>query len=85
VCAKIINSIGLALGILGAILLFFYGPPALNITRKGGEFLNFYSTPSPEIVAQNKKKYDRYQFFSKLGVVLIFLGFVFQLISVWLP
>ena len=70
-----INSLGLFLNILGALLLWKFGLPE-SINRKGMFFLVLQSTDEKEI-----KKAKRYDKLSILAVLLLVLGFILQLIS----
>lgn len=73
-----LNSLGLFLDIIAGLLLWKYGLPE-NINRKGMSFLALESTDKDEV--EKAKKYD---ILSRLGVVLLILGFALQLISNYL-
>lgn len=72
---KILNIVGLSFGIIGVVIIFFYGPPQPSffpydiITDD-----NFHQE-----VLEMREKYDLY---SKIGLGFIFSGFLLQLISV---
>lgn len=74
-CSDVVNSIGLAMDIFGAILLWKYGLPAA-INRDGLEVITVSQVNEAEVA--KAKKYDRW---SQLGVTLLIAGFIFQLIS----
>lgn len=73
--SNFLNSIGLALDIAGALLLWKFGLPE-SINRKGVSFLALESTDEKEI--KKAKKYDK---LGILAVLLLVLGFILQLIS----
>ena len=70
-----LNIIGLSLDIIGVIILFFFGlPPRI---KKGGTInLILEQTDNNE-----DKKWKIYDFISKLGLLLIIIGFSIQLYS----
>lgn len=70
-----INSFGLILDIIGAILIFKYGIPE-KISRKGEIF--FTGNEEDEDEKLVAKKYDYY---SRIGLILIIIGFSLQLLS----
>ncbi len=77
-----INSIGLIFDIVGVVILFYFGPPTLNITRDGYKILPFISNDDAE-TKKNKALAEKHDRFSQLGLKLLFLGFAFQLVSNW--
>ena len=88
---KILNIIGLILGIIGVTLIFIWGPPQPQLEKGIGIGLED-NTPiddSGKTVRQyneeinNKRKC--YKIMSKVGLFLVFLGFVFQLWATLLP
>lgn len=74
-----INSIGLVLDIVGALLLWKYGLPE-SIDRSGSIHLILEQTSDEEIA-----KAKRYDNFSKVALMLLILGFILQLLSNFLP
>ena len=76
--AGIISSTGLALDIVGVILLFIYGLPS-KVTDSPGDRLLW--GPSPEVREAEIKKFRRYTRISHIGLVLLITGFTLQLIS----
>lgn len=78
--ATIVNSLGLASDIAGVVILFYFGPPVLNITRDGYKILPFDPSDSAETL-KNKAIVDRHGRLSKCGLALLLLGFVLQLTS----
>lgn len=73
--AACINDIGLLLDIFGAILLFKFGLPD-SIDREGHCHIITEQVDEEEI--KKGKLYDK---LGKIGLVLLILGFIFQLIS----
>ncbi len=71
----LLNSIGLALNITGALLLWKFGLPE-SIDKKGMSFIALESTDEKEII--KAKKYDK---LGILAVLLLVLGFIIQLIG----
>ena len=85
------SSLGLALGMVGVLLLFKWGPPQppheTGVTRGLED-----ATPiddSGKTVADHNREVERRQRFyarmSRIGLALIFLGFLCQLVAVWWP
>ena len=73
--SNLLNSIGLVLGMIGVVLLFFYGISPM-IDSDGTVFLAAEQEDENE-----KKKAKKYNCFSRLGLILIFIGFILQLSS----
>jgi len=86
--AKILNTIGLVLSILGGILWFFYGFPqptheeGVGLALEDGTRLRDGRTVA-EHKEQVRKTRGRYLCISRLALGLIILGFVFQLWATW--
>ena len=74
-CSNIVNSVGLALDIIGVILIWRFGLPA-SLSRDGHDYLILESTNEPE-----KRKALTYDHLSQFGLALVVAGFVFQLAS----
>ncbi len=72
---NIINSFGLVLDIVGALLLWKFGLPA-EISRSGTGTILLEGTDESEIALA--KKYDRW---AKVGLICLAVGFALQLIS----
>lgn len=74
-CSTVVNSVGLVMDILGAMLLWKYGlPEAIN--RDGLDVITVSQVNEAEVA--KAKKYDGW---SKLGLALLIAGFIFQLFS----
>ena len=85
--SAVINSLGLVFDIAGVVVLFYYGPPTLSITRDGHKILPFNSNDEDE-TKKNKALATKHHRRSTAGLVLlffgfVFFGFVFQLVSNW--
>lgn len=70
-----LNIIGLTLDIIGVILLFFYG--ISNSIKEGGS-IGLILEQSDKGEA---KKWNRNNIISKVAILLILIGFIFQLLS----
>jgi hypothetical protein len=90
--AQWLNTIGLVLGMLGVGILFQWGPPqpdfdegiAMGISFTKDTVFTDGTKPS-EIVAAAKKRKRQHQLMSRFGLGLVGLGFLVQLVAVWLP
>ncbi|HTO14790.1 MAG TPA: hypothetical protein VLZ83_03425 [Edaphocola sp.] len=86
---KILNTIGLLLGLVGVIIIFIWGPPQPALEEGIGLGLED-NTPINEngkTVKQHndeiRQKRKRHNILSRVGLGLIFLGFLFQLFATW--
>jgi hypothetical protein len=70
-----VNSVGLALDILGVLLVWCYGIPA-EVSRSGVVYV-VTSHPSDSDIAK-AKRFDR---FATAAIALLVLGFGLQLVS----
>ena len=68
------NSTGLALDIIGVALLFLYGLPK-DIHKKGVPNMNWDGQ------LMDPEGWNFYKFLSRVGLIIIILGFLLQLIS----
>jgi hypothetical protein len=76
--ANVVNSVGLVLDIIGAVMLWKYGlPEALN--KKGHQYLILEDIDEAE-----KRTAASYERRSRAALLLLVLGFAFQLWSNWL-
>ena len=78
--AACINSLGLALDIIGVILLFIFGLPSRFVTDGPPRELLSFGVDT-DGVEQWKKKWKRYDRWSRFGLVLLVVGFVLQIVS----
>lgn len=76
---QLISSLGLILDIIGALLIWKFGLPP-SVSRGGIVTIRRVDTNTQE--ADKAKLYDKR---SHLGVGLLSLGFLLQLIGLWLP
>lgn len=73
---------------IGVLLIFKYGPPQPNL-ETGVSIGLEEGTPLPDgrIVAEHNRDVEqlrgRHLFWSKAGLILVFLGFAFQLWATW--
>ena len=75
--SEIVNTVGLALDIVGVVLLFRFGlPPDV---RRGGA--NFFTWGIDNDEARTASRYDKISW-SALG--LIVFGFALQIVSTWM-
>jgi hypothetical protein len=85
---QILNTIGLVLNIVGVGLLFFYGPPQPSF-EEGVAIGLGDATPleNGKTVAQHneevRKTKTKHSFLSRLALILIIIGFAFQLWATW--
>lgn len=70
----ILSSIGLILGIFGALLMYNFGVPNV-LDKNGANLIGDYGTK------KSKKKVKKHLFFSKIGVILLLMSFSLQLTS----
>jgi len=88
---KLINTIGLLISIAGVIILFFWGPPQPKLDSGIGISLEDNKVVMEDgrtVVDLNKEieiKRKRFEKNSILGLVLVLIGFVFQLVDNWMP
>lgn len=87
VTAQTLNSFGLALGMIGVVLIFVWGPPQPQLDE--GVSLGLEDgTPlgNGMTVVQNndlvRSRRLRHKILSRVGLALVFLGFLAQFIAV---
>lgn len=86
---KSLSTIGLVLGIIGVILLFFWAPPQPSFQQGASIGLeNGTQLQNGKTVAENNMeiahKEALYKCMSRIGLVFVGLSFAFQLAGVWL-
>jgi hypothetical protein len=86
---KILNTIGLVLGLVGVIMIFIWGPPQPQLDEGIGLGLED-NTPIDdsgktvrEFNEEVRIKRRRHNLMSRVGLGLIFFGFIFQLWGTW--
>jgi hypothetical protein len=77
---QIYGAIGLVFDIIGVILLFYYGPPTLPITKEGHAILPFDHN-DPNLLLKNKAKYKHHERYSFVALSCLLVGFALQFIS----
>jgi len=75
ISSELLNSLGLVLDIIGAVILFFFGLTP-KIDTEGTVYLIAEQKDEDEI-----KRGKFYKIMSSIGIGLIAVGFIFQLIS----
>jgi hypothetical protein len=86
--AQWLNTIGLVLGIAGVVILFIWGPPQPNFEETVTRSIQ-PSTVSKDgrkvsdMIETTRRLKRRHQVMSRVGLVLIGVGFGAQLIAVW--
>jgi hypothetical protein len=75
--ARIINTIGLGLVVVGCLLLYYFGlPPAVR--PRGESYILLEQTDQTEIA-----KGKRYGVLGRIGIALVALGSLFQICATW--
>jgi hypothetical protein len=82
-CPQIINTIGLVFNIVGAVILFRYGFP--QPTHEEATLLAIQGPTADKNAEQARKIKAEYLCRSKIGLILVIIGFIFQLGAVWIP
>jgi hypothetical protein len=72
-----LNTIGLALGIVGVEIIFHWGPPQPDLDPQGKLLL---AASVDKTVEQLR---NQYEIMSRVGLGLVGLGFVAQLVASW--
>jgi uncharacterized membrane protein SpoIIM required for sporulation len=73
--SSILNIVGLSFDIIGVILLFIFGLPP-DVIRGGHQYY-----ASLEVDKNEKRKAAIYDNISRVALILIIIGFIFQLLS----
>jgi hypothetical protein len=76
--ARIINTLGLTLVLIGCALLYHFGLPP-NFDPSGKSHLLMEETDHAAIA-----KGKRYRFWGRVGLVLIATGSLFQICATWI-
>jgi hypothetical protein len=79
--ARWLNTIGLAFGIVGVLIIFRWGPPQPNFDEAA--YLLLVGPEAQHNVEDVKRLKRQYQMMSSIGLGLIGLGFGAQLVAVW--
>ena len=78
-CAKLLNVLGLILGLIGVIIIFIWGPPQPDLKEGISRITAGQDVVENDIRVKRERK--RYNIMSKIGLGLVFFGFVFQLVG----
>jgi hypothetical protein len=83
-----LNAIGLISGMVGVIVLFFWGPPQPSFEETVGVALDSGTvltngTKVSELENANKRRKRRHRIMSSIGLGLVGLGFLFQFVALW--
>lgn len=91
-CANVLNTVGLSLGIAGVVVIFFFGPPQPDLSIGVGLAVGdgtVIDKSSGKTAADHDRevlaKRRTYTKVSRFGLLLIMAGFGFQLAATWLP
>jgi len=72
---KYLSTLGLCLGIIGVVIIFFFGPPQPHF--KSYIMLEYQGTALEDLR-------ETYDFWSKIGLGFICAGFITQIIAIWI-
>jgi hypothetical protein len=78
-CAKILNSAGLGLTLIGVLILFWFGMPFHVPT--GGAVAFIAEQPDKDAIALER----RYTIYGYIGLILLVVGTALQMIAIWIP
>jgi hypothetical protein len=88
-CPQLLNTTGLILGMVGVVIIFFFGPPQPSFEsgvslglEDGTHLLNGQTVAQHDECKQQLRRL--YSFMSKSGLVFIFVGFALQLFAAWI-
>jgi hypothetical protein len=86
--AQVLNTIGLLFGLVGVGLIFVWGPPqpqldeGVGIGQEDGTPLDNGLTVAQHNATVRRRRI-RHKVLSRVGLGLVFLGFLSQLFAVW--
>lgn len=80
ICSNLLSSLGLAMDIAGAVMLYRYGAPMRHETKDGSIYIPFHHSDDKK-TEELKKKYAKEERLSKTGIWLLGIGFAAQLAS----
>jgi len=89
-CVKVLNSIGLILSIIGSVFWFVWGTArtmesfGLALGENTPIETKWGRITVKEASAKSEAELSRCVWLAKFGMLLIGIGFVFQLIATWL-
>lgn len=76
------NTLGLILGMVGILLLFIWGPPQPKLEE--GSALLLSGAAYAEEDRKTRRKRKTYTIRSRIGLLMILIGFGFQLLAIYL-
>ena len=76
---RVLNSLGLLLGIIGVLIIFKWGPPQPDFNPF--ESLATERGPDPKVLAER----ELYRSRAATGLILVGIGFALQFVAVWVP
>ena len=84
-----LNRVGLILSIVGVIIIFIWGPPQPTFEGPGVALEDGTPTGAGRTASDDRRDADqrrkRYSWRSRLGLVLVGVGFVLQFASTFFP
>jgi hypothetical protein len=86
--AQCFNAAGLIFGMIGVVVIFIWGPPQPSFEETVGVALDSGTvltdgTKVSDLEEANKKRLRRHRIRSSIGLGLVFGGFLFQFIALW--
>lgn len=76
-----LNIVGLIINATGTGLLIVFTSPGLNVSEEGESLVGWKNSPNADQRVTNMRKYLKHKYGFKAGVVLLPIGYVFQLIA----
>ena len=90
--ARLLNTVGLLLGMVGVVILFIWGPPQPDLDEGFAIGLSYTEdtvfedgTKPAEHDAKVRKRKRLHQIMSRIGLGLVGVGFFAQLVALWTP
>ena len=77
--ARVLNSLGLLVGIIGVLIIFKWGPPQPD--HNPYEHIITERDPDPKVLADR----ELYRSRAATGLILVGIGFALQCVAVWVP
>jgi len=88
---RVLNTLGLVAGIVGVVLIFYWGPPqpildpGIGLALESGTPIDESGKTVAAHDAEVRTRRKTHEFISSLGLLLVAVGFAFQLAAIWLP
>lgn len=89
-CSQLLNTIGLGIDIVGGIFLFIWGPPQPDLGEIERPAIHRVQNimddgrTMDEHISERIQKRSYFQRLSRFGMALIIIGFILQLIALWI-